>query len=370
MSTFGVRDVCDVVLKSIKNTPACKSLTGKDIAKGEPVCYFDSLKVSTLSGSATTVYATGGAGNNRRLAWDGDREVTFHMEDALLTPESFAIMTSAKLKQYETTNVEVTSFGSVTDNGTDTVISLNLSTTDANRFVEVVSITSDGDEVNLADVSFVKSGGITITVANDTSVALGLEKIVYKKANIAPITVHSADTYTVNTDGIVTLPFLPVVSANYPMFVYILDDLGNRGSKIAVGTPTATADGAELANPAFTLGSKVLIDTYKQTTGAFDRLVLTADATSDYYRLEGSTVFYREADGEPMPAYLTIFKIKPRTTFELSMSSTGDPSSFSMDFDAFPEKGVAGFEKCKNGIFYVLDIEYDAEDDCDCTYEA
>jgi hypothetical protein len=50
-----------------------------------------------MEGSATTVYATGGTGNSRLLAWEGERTVTFTMEDALLSPVSFMILSGAGL---------------------------------------------------------------------------------------------------------------------------------------------------------------------------------------------------------------------------------------------------------------------------------
>ena len=37
---------------------------------GQPVLYIDSAKTSTMEGAATTVYATGGKGNTRLIAWD------------------------------------------------------------------------------------------------------------------------------------------------------------------------------------------------------------------------------------------------------------------------------------------------------------
>lgn len=39
--------------------------------KDEPVIYFDTAKTSTVEGAATTVYATGGKGNSRLIAWEG-----------------------------------------------------------------------------------------------------------------------------------------------------------------------------------------------------------------------------------------------------------------------------------------------------------
>ena len=54
-----------------------------------PVLYFDTLKTSSLEGAATTVYAQGGKGNPRLVAWEGDRTVTFTMEDACAKARKF-----------------------------------------------------------------------------------------------------------------------------------------------------------------------------------------------------------------------------------------------------------------------------------------
>lgn len=90
---MGVREICDVVLKAKANT----TIGNHTFQKGEPVIYFDTLKTSTLEGQATTVYAQGGKGNARLLAWEGERTLTFTMEDALISPKSFAILSGADL---------------------------------------------------------------------------------------------------------------------------------------------------------------------------------------------------------------------------------------------------------------------------------
>jgi len=92
---FGVREICDVVLKA----KAAQKIGDKVFYKNEPVCYFDSLKTSSLEGAATTVYAQGGRGNARLIAWEGERTVTFTMEDALISPIGFSILTGAGLVQ-------------------------------------------------------------------------------------------------------------------------------------------------------------------------------------------------------------------------------------------------------------------------------
>ena len=88
---FGVREICDVVLRAKDRVKIGDQVFEKD----EPVIYFDTAKTSTVEGAATTVYATGGKGNSRLIAWEGERTVTFTMEDALISPLGFAILSGA-----------------------------------------------------------------------------------------------------------------------------------------------------------------------------------------------------------------------------------------------------------------------------------
>ena len=90
---FGVREICDVVLKAKAN----QRVGNKIFYKNEPVIYFDTLKTSSMEGAATTVYAQGGRGNFRLIAWEGERTVTFTMEDALISPAGFMILSGAGL---------------------------------------------------------------------------------------------------------------------------------------------------------------------------------------------------------------------------------------------------------------------------------
>jgi len=90
---FGVREICDVVLRA-KNR---MQVGNKIFYKNEPVIYFDTLKTSSLEGAATTVYANGGRGNARLVAWEGERTITFTMEDALISAEGFMILSGAGL---------------------------------------------------------------------------------------------------------------------------------------------------------------------------------------------------------------------------------------------------------------------------------
>ena len=90
---FGVREICDVTFKAKSDVYIGKSL----FKKGQPVLYIDSAKTSTIEGAATTVYAQGGKGNSRLIAWEGEKTLTFTVEDALLSPIGFAVLSGAGL---------------------------------------------------------------------------------------------------------------------------------------------------------------------------------------------------------------------------------------------------------------------------------
>lgn len=90
---FGVREISDVVFKATQAT----KIGGQVFRMGEPVLYIDSAKTSTVEGSATTVYAQGGRGNSRLITWEGEKNLTFTVEDALLSEVGFAILSGAGL---------------------------------------------------------------------------------------------------------------------------------------------------------------------------------------------------------------------------------------------------------------------------------
>ena len=90
---FGVREICDVTFKPLQDV----TIGGTTFPKGAPVLYIDTAKTSTIEGAATTVYAQGGKGNSRLVAWEGEKTLTYTVEDALLSPIGFAILSGAGL---------------------------------------------------------------------------------------------------------------------------------------------------------------------------------------------------------------------------------------------------------------------------------
>ena len=90
---FGVREICNVTFKA-KSDMQIGNATFK---RGMPVLMIDTATASQLEQSTTTVYASGGRGNARLIAWDGEKTLTFTVTDALLSPIGLSILSGAGL---------------------------------------------------------------------------------------------------------------------------------------------------------------------------------------------------------------------------------------------------------------------------------
>lgn len=118
---FGVREICDVVFKA-KNAGTMGTMP---YVAGQPVLYIDTAKTSNMEGAATTVYAQGGKGNSRLIAWEGEKTLTFTVEDALLSELGFAILSGAGLLNADTDNTVYVHQTSMAIQGTDGSIDLS-----------------------------------------------------------------------------------------------------------------------------------------------------------------------------------------------------------------------------------------------------
>ena len=160
---FGVREICDVVFKAKADT----RIGTQEFKKGQPVLYIDSAKTSTIEGAATTVYAQGGKGNARLIAWEGEKTLTFTVEDALLSPIGFSILSGAGLFKSETEKVHVHTTANAYV-GTDGKIDLKdiLETgekIDKTAPVFVMETEADGSIVKLVSGATVETDGLSLT---------------------------------------------------------------------------------------------------------------------------------------------------------------------------------------------------------------
>lgn len=287
---FGVREICDVVLKA----KAATKIGNKVFYKNEPVIYFDTLKTSSMEGAATTVYAQGGRGNARLVAWEGERTVTFTMEDALISPEGFMILSGAGLieatkdktiKQHITETIDktdVTVTGGSAESPASAVYTIKLS--------NKPYLPTDAGE-DFAYVMFCKDGEII------SEPFIPIHGNIDKVDGAYTITVQAHDNY--NTPGDVD---------NYALATFF--------------------DKNEF--------DSVIVDYYTERKANAQQIEITADKFGGNYYLEASTLF-RDQNGVDMPAEFIIPNCKIQSNFTFTMASSGDPSTFTFTMDAFPD---------------------------------
>lgn len=299
---FGVREICDVVLKKKAEGYFGKLYLDKDA----PVLYFDTLKTSSMEGAATTVYAQGGRGNPRLVAWEGDRTVTFTMEDALISPESFSILSGAGLLDASAEDkiyVHTTEQVEVKDDGSITLSKKPANTADAQMYIMVM--TSDGS-IDTSKMPMLITPGkveqtmdITDIISNWASTYNGIQR-------------HQDLGLQIGEDG------------TYPI-------------------------------PAVATGDVVYVDYYVESTSSVKQINIEASKFGGSYYLEASTLFRDQATGEDYPAEFIIPNCKVQSNFTFSLSPTGDPSTFTFTMDAFPD--YTKFDKTKKVLAAIQIIE-------------
>ena len=168
---FGVREICDVVFKAKSNI----KIGTTEFKRGQPVLYIDTAKTSTTEGAATTVYATGGKGNTRLIAWEGEKTLTFTVEDALLSPIGFAVLSGAGLFKGEKGlgEVHVHATANAFADGADGTIDLtdalgSNEKIDATAPVFVIATEEDGSLSTMITNCEVEKNGKRITCSDES----------------------------------------------------------------------------------------------------------------------------------------------------------------------------------------------------------
>ena len=286
---FGVREICDVVLKAKAN----QKVGNKIFYKGEPVIYFDTLKTSSLEGAATTVYAQGGRGNSRLVAWEGERTITFTMEDALISPAGFMILSGAGL-------IEGTS---------DNKIQVHVAETTDKVYIEGKTAYVITDQT----LSTHDKADIYVMIMEDGEITT--EPFIGKAVKADPEL--TGDNATIIKGAAEAGKLIVIEAANYP-----------------------EKDGIALTEissfSSFTPGGVVMVDYYTDKGAGAQQIEITPDKFGGNYYLEASTLF-RDTNGVDMPAEFIIPNCKIQSNFTFTMASSGDPSSFTFTMDAFPD---------------------------------
>ena len=266
---FGIREVTDITFKAKSSVYIGSRL----FVPGQTVLAIDSAKTSTLEGAATTVYATGGRGNTRLIAWEGEKTLTFTLEDALISPMGISILTGAGL----------------------------------------INNTNSKDKVHVHRTFLNVIEPETTTEPQKTKYFVNLTDALDKDEDIcetAPLFALVAEN-----DGSLTGEMLKIDSIDNKK-VYLKNE-GDEAKKA--------------------LGKAVVIDCYtlKNEASVYE-VQIDAANFAGYYYVEGETYFRKQETGKDMPAYLTIPNVKIQSNFTFTMAPTGDPSTFTFTMDAFP----------------------------------
>ena len=324
---FGVRECANIVFRA--KTPT--NIGKYQFKAGQPVLYIDTATTSSVEQATSTVYAQGGRGNVRLISWEGEKTLTFTVEDALLSPISLAMLSGADLFQ-GATGVESVHFH---DSATATL---------------EVSGTGD-DKVGLIDLKSVLGAKETLCTTNDSPIyvivtegdgSLTGKMIEGTQIQVGNITVseQGVKTFTAgkNSDGVAQ-----AIKITKPTVAGLADWY------------KATTEGA--ADAVLGAGQlTVFVDYYldKKAT-AVDELQIAADNFAGNYYVEADTLFRRKSDGVDMPANLTFPNVKIQSNLTFSLSGTGDPSTFTFTMDALP--GYTYFDKSREVLCVIQVIE-------------
>lgn len=286
---FGVREIVDVVFKATANGQKIGNRTFK---KYQPVFMIDTATTSSLEQATTTVYAQGGKGYNRLIAWEGEKTMTFTVTDALMSPMGLAVLTGAGLINPEK----------------------GKSQTHVHTTVNV-NVNADGEA--------------TVSV-DDLNEEYGLDA---KDYDICA----TIDMFATELDGSgAGINYFDGVSikglADDAEYFHIDKEDATVPSEVTFVIPGAT-------------DTTVQVDFYTIMNNSVTEVQIEPGSFGGYFYVEAQTLFRREDTGKDMAAEIIIPKAKVQSAFTFTMAASGDPSTFDFVMDAFP--GYTRFDNTK-----------------------
>lgn len=304
---FGVREICDVTFK----TTADNQRVGKTLfAKaGMPAFMIDTAKTSSLEQATTTVYAQGGKGNNRLIAWEGEKTMTFTVEDALISPMGLAVLSGAGLLDA------------------------------SDKRLAHVHITLD---------KTVGANGEVKVSLDELKEETGLEEDKFFVCATIP-------TYATVLDG-------SGAGIRFVDSVDVAEDDNKEIATVEAGKEavfTCKITGEDNVAKAVDAGTVVKLDFYLLMNSGITEVEIKPQDFGGYFYVEAQTLYRREDTGKDMAAEIILPKVKVQSGFTFTMASSGDPSTFTFTMDAFP--GYTMFDKTKKVMCVMQIIGNDAE---------
>lgn len=314
---FGVREIVDVVFKAAADN---QRIGDKVFKKYQPVFKIDTAQTSSLEQSTTTVYAQGGKGYARLIAWEGEKQMTFTVTDALMSPMGLAVLTGAGLIKPNATKLT---------------------------------------HVHMTIDKAVNASGEAVVTLEDLQEETGLQ-------NATRFTVCNLDDlkpFATRLDG----------SGAYTDWYSNVAMSGTaEGAEYLV-----VEDGKDVTftitdeNNAAIKAGTVQLDFYlaMNNSAAVTEVDIAPENFGGYFYIEAQTLFRREDTGLDMAAEIIIPKAKVQSNFTFTMAASGDPSTFDFVMDAFP--GYTRFDRTKKLMckIQILGSDNDASEEGAHTHE-
>lgn len=313
---FGVRECANIVFRA--KTPT--NIGKYKFKAGQPVLYIDTATTSSLEQATTTVYAQGGRGNVRLISWEGEKTLTFTVEDALLSPISLAMLSGADLFQ-----------------GNADVKKVHFHTTTAGASLKISG--TGNSQVAYIDLKSYLGSSETLCPTNDSPIYV----IITDNAGDLTGEIIEGTVTVGNYDG---TTFTPASGEGVYQAIKI-EKPKAVGIQSWAGEARTFTDGEEIA---------VFVDYYlDKNATAVDELQIAADNFAGNYYVEADTLFRRKSDGVDMPANLTFPNVKIQSNLTFQLSGTGDPSTFTFTMDALP--GYTYFDKSREVLCVIQVVE-------------
>ena len=323
---FGVREICDVTFKT---TADGQKVGYKTFTKaGMPAFYIDTAKTSSLEQASTTVYAQGGKGYNRLIAWEGEKTMTFTVEDALISPMGLAVLSGAGLiKANESNKIHV--------------------------HVTLDKTVGTGGKIEVTFEDLQEETGKT-----------NAESFLVCKSDKVPVYATKIDGSGAGIDFIDSVDVDGAVTKDNGTLIEVKPEIAATDTTAKQEAQVATFTVAEdLA------GSVVKLDFYLAMNKGVTNIEIKPSDFGGFFYVEAQTLFRREDTGLDMAAEIILPKVKIQSGFTFSMAASGDPSTFTFTMDAFP--GYTMFDRTKK-VMCVMQIVGDdgesASDNSDHTH--
>ena len=286
----------------------------KAFKKYQPVFMIDTATTSSLEQATTTVYAQGGKGYNRLIAWEGEKTMTFTVTDALMSPMGLAVLTGAGLIQpvkgtsqahvHTTLNVNVNSQGEAKVSVDDLIEEFGLDASKVKDFDICNTIEMFATELDGSGAGINWFDGVTITS--------------------------------------------PAAEGDY---VHIDKTTNNDVATFKIPGAASTT---------------VQLDFYTIMNNSVTEVQIEPGSFGGYFYVEAQTLFRREDTGKDMAAEIIIPKAKVQSGFTFTMAASGDPSTFDFVMDAFP--GYTRFDNTKKQMCVIQIIGDDKKGDEETTH--